>query len=186
MKIFFGQRLMADMLHCVLILTHFYEGICPPSCQDCLPLFGVNVSNGTELSILIGCNAVRSLSESLRNAAVESFHVQKFDMEELMNEKKNTPLTRSFHELKLHSFLIFTNRKRLEANAEEWATLVASIEELLTWIEEKDLELSTKHPVGQDHTSVKGQLDDHKVINMTVPSPTTTITPLKKKKKNCP
>ncbi|PIK47743.1 dystrophin-like protein [Apostichopus japonicus] len=26
-------------------------------------------------------------------------------------------------------------RKRLEANAEEWAALVASIEELLTWIE---------------------------------------------------
>ncbi|XP_071819644.1 dystrophin-related protein 2-like isoform X2 [Apostichopus japonicus] len=53
-------------------------------------------------------------------------------------------------------------RKRLEANAEEWAALVASIEELLTWIEERDLELSTKHPVGEDHIKVKMQLDDHK------------------------
>ncbi|XP_071801510.1 dystrophin-like isoform X3 [Asterias amurensis] len=55
-------------------------------------------------------------------------------------------------------------RRRLEANAEEWSTLLKAFQDLLEWIRVKDEELSSKMPVGGDYNTVQTQNEDHKIF----------------------
>ncbi|XP_022094793.1 dystrophin-like [Acanthaster planci] len=55
-------------------------------------------------------------------------------------------------------------RRRLEANAEEWSTLLKAFQDLLEWIRSKEEELTSKKPVGGDYNSVQQQNEDHKVF----------------------
>ncbi|XP_072178254.1 dystrophin-like [Diadema setosum] len=55
-------------------------------------------------------------------------------------------------------------RKRLEANAEEWNSLVREINELVYWIRQKDEDLTKRQPVGGDYNSIQQQIADHKIF----------------------
>ncbi|XP_041463609.1 dystrophin-like isoform X2 [Lytechinus variegatus] len=53
-------------------------------------------------------------------------------------------------------------RKRLEANAEEWNSLVRATDDLIRWIRLKDDDLVKRQPVGGDYNSIQQQISDHK------------------------
>ncbi|XP_038058938.1 dystrophin-like isoform X2 [Patiria miniata] len=55
-------------------------------------------------------------------------------------------------------------RRRLEANAEEWSTLLKAFQDLLEWIRLKEEELASKKPVGGDYNTVQQQNEDHKIF----------------------
>ncbi|ESO83438.1 hypothetical protein LOTGIDRAFT_169302 [Lottia gigantea] len=55
-------------------------------------------------------------------------------------------------------------RNRLESSAEQWAHLVRTQEDLITWIDQRQEELNQQQPVGGDLTSVQRQLAENQKL----------------------
>ena len=54
-------------------------------------------------------------------------------------------------------------RTRLETNAEQWKSLLATLAELITWCEATSEAISRQYPVGGDLASVRGQHEQQQV-----------------------